>query len=218
MREAFITANIQIRIADLNMVLEPGQEIWLEESVFKGSKDLNHAMLIGAVTLQWRERMRSKKPLPPHAMLSRRGPLPQHVNKPKTTSLVPPSPVEPTVEKPALDMVQLDQTISETVRRVIQSELAKIQIPTPTVSTPAPVLDKEELLSTISAALRQIPVSAGYGGNAASPPKKDDDVLFIPTNIVEKDSKTTIALKTEVSDDKLDDAAQALRNLRKKKK
>jgi hypothetical protein len=115
-------------------------------------------------------------------------------------------------------MAQLDQTISETVRRVIQAELSKIQIPAPTVAAPPPVLDKDELLSTISAALRQIPVSAGYGGNVASPPKKDDDVLFIPTNIVEKDSKTTIALKTEVSDDKLDDAAQALRNLRKKKK
>ena len=57
---------IEFNLPDVNIKMQKGDVIWLDESRARASKDITHALQIGAVSVRWAERCREMKtPTPP---------------------------------------------------------------------------------------------------------------------------------------------------------
>ena len=235
MIEAYVICRWSIRIADLDRKLEAGQVYWLSLEEARNSKDLSHAAKIGAVKVHRKERFRMVRPkyLPPHAKLSRKGPqhrtspvrgprqvtTPQVQAKPKGPDSKDPPPetqepqVSPKIEV-VLDPEKIAAALAPTVERLVQEQLTKQQS-----ETTSPV-DADVLAEAISKAMAKNPVAV-VSNVQGSPVSKgsisSSEPLYIPSDLG-KDAKGTVKLKTEDVDDTVDDAAAALRALRKKRK
>lgn len=192
MKEARIECLVkEFPIHDLGLRMRSGQVEWRPEDQAQKSRELTEAVRIGAVTVRYMERCQVAKPppkpqrhMPPSVRLSRPG-KGGMIRQPQASG-------EP-MDK---------QALKEAVREELREALA----------------DNNGGMSkdTLKAALREVlgemgaPMTAAPGA-AAPARKKADEPVYIPSNIVDKDSKADItAAKGESESDDLDAAAAAL--------
>lgn len=232
MKEALVRCKSSIRIADLDRGLEAGTEYWFDEDEAKGSKDLLHAARIGAITLHYVERYRTmRKPLPPFPRLSRGGNIrkPSPASKPASKSI----PKEPANLEKAEVQVQVNLDVQEVVRQITDSlsETVKGMVERALgekaekddEGSSSPSFSKEDLTEAMALAIRKAGVSVGNSGTSqggsGSSSVYSEEPVYIPSNLVSKSEKGAIETKTEVStSSNVDDAAAALKALRKRKK
>jgi len=234
MIEAFIVCRHSIRLADLDLELRAGQEIWLSDAIARKSKDLTHAANIGAVRVYRKERVRMAKPLPPHVRLSRKG---RHDRPPRQAQeYLSPAPVRaPEVrapekpEKPEKVMLSLDgaeianqirealtEGLAKAVPELVRAELSKQEAPAQTGASAS------EIAAAISEAMsKALPtMMQGVAKGAVSsqgPGKGPEEPLYMPDNLVDKTAKGNIKLKTDSTESNVNEATAALKKLRKKR-
>jgi len=113
----------------------------------------------------------------------------------------------------------LAQKIQDGIAQALAKHMAGQPV-APASPAPAPV-DLQQLTQAIQQAIQQaqiVPTSGGQSlGPGSSRAVSRDEPLFIPSNLVSGIVSGDLSVKTEQSEDNLEDAAKALKTLRKKK-
>jgi len=238
MKEAKITCNIaQIKIPDQGLTLVQGQTIWRTEEKYERSEDLKHASSIGALSVKWKERARVTKPPPPPNF---RRLVPGQHRKP--------SPEPKRDVKPATAIVeQVDtEALAKIVKAAVTGELSQqkdalagqftalqealmSQISKALESKGNGGIDAETLQQTLTATLtaamanmpqQQVVVQqqSDSSSGAPAPKRKDEGPMFIPKGIVTEAKGNIRVQEGSTESTGLDDAAAALKALKKKRK
>ena len=197
-------------LADLGSTIRKGEVLWLPEGKARASADLRVAVLARAVSVRWEERC-----------VVARQPIPFFVKPPNKRAHVPPpelhAPVVPTpapvrgpsVEQRREDVAALARSVSESVRGVVQDEIQKA------LREVGKPIDQARLEDAVRAAVGSAP-RKDSGESRARP---SDEPLFIPSGLVSKDETPALKVASESSaSGSLDDAAEALKVVRRKKK
>jgi len=221
----------EIRIPDLGLKLLRGDEVWVDESKSRRSIDLQHARTINAVAVQWKERCRVTK-----------SPAPPYMKRLKPNFGTPPEkPEAPTAQQDSANkalalevaelkaMLQAQQAapaaIEAAVGRAVQKALAQ-EMAGMRVALQARQEAPEAIAVAVERAMQK--ALAGLGGGSTGAPEasaavpavgttvSSDEPLFIPTNIVDKDKQSEIAISAEESlGSSVDAATEALKKVKK---
>ena len=229
MIEANIRCSHPCDIPDLGIFeLKRGEERWVSIALAERSMDLAKEQAKGHVHVS--RKVRRMEPAP-------RRPAPPFVarSRPMVRQRVEPEVIEKHIEVERIVEVESKIDTDELARKmkaelmgdlipgirdVIAQEVGKIlasqepQVPPEPVAPPQPGLDATQLESVLEGVLRRVGVS---GGGPASTARGPDDPLFIPKDIVDKNAKGKITVKSKESEntDDLDDAGAALREMKR---
>lgn len=229
----------QFKLTDLGLDLSRGEEVWVSYEDAAASKELAHAHRIGAVLLLKKERARVSQPPPPPNF--RRLVPGQHRRRESLSSQVkaevtPEEKSTAEVEQAKVDLekavAQLSQVKGEMLDEVsrLKGELSSMRETLAKVLVPNPGVDLEQLKgllqTTVTSALEGLQVAAPQARDSFRHPVEKDttdsfaDVpMFIPSGIVEADTKGAIEIKQDTTEGgQLNDAASALKALKKKRK
>ena len=118
----------------------------------------------------------------------------------------------------------LREVVAQEVGKIVAAQTAQ-EAPKETPAQPAP-MDAEQMATVMEAAMKRVLGTQGggvvvpSGSSAARSAPGPEEPLYMPSNLVDKDAKVAISVKTETSEtgDELDDATAALRAMKKKKK
>jgi len=229
MKEARVTCKIeQIKLPDMGITLVRGQEVWFGEREARRSADLNHARKIGAIDLRWETRCRvSKPPAPPHFRKLRPGVRKQI--EPSRPEPAKPAPAPaPSVDLDLIGKQVKAQVAAEMARQMGQLEGQMETMRTDIVSQVTAALsgqkgmDAEQMAAVLKATLEQ--VLPAHSAAVAAPAAKghatvsSDAPMFIPEGIVKETKGKVKVQQATGSTGGLDDAAAALKALKRKKK
>ena len=213
MKEASITCvTHEWVIPDLGLSMKKGQVEYKDAQQARQSKDLAEARRIGAVRVEFVERSRMAKK-PPTAP---RHPGPPNVRLGRGVRRQPPQP-PPTPQ--VVDMDEIRRIAREEARagaREGAAEGVEAGVRAALASLPAagPVIDQATLEAALRNVLPGITVAApasssgGASGSTAST-KGPDEPTFIPSGIIDKDSKTDLKTQSGESEDEGVEAAAA---------
>ena len=240
MIEAKIICCEPVAISDLGLHLHRGQTIWINDLVARNSRDLRRAQAMGKVRVKRKDRGKKatkvSRPPPPFVLRSR--PKPRVYEKPESIEKiveVEKRVVEHTVIEHKVDsdevarkvkaelLGDIKNTIAEEVGKVLAASQAS-QETSEASPAPAPAMGADEMASVLETVLKRVLPSQGggavlpSGSSGARNTPSADEPLYMPTNIVDKDAKAAITVESQTSKDgdDVDEAAQALRALRKK--
>lgn len=234
MIEAQIICSHPCDIPDLGIVgLRRGEERWVSVAAAQKSQDLAKEQRKGNVRVYRRARRMEtapRRPAPPFVAASR----------PQVREHKEPEVIEKHVEVEVERVVEAQVDTDELARKmkaellgdltsVIAQEVGKAlaahepqEAPhAPSEAAPAqPGLDAAQLENVLEGVLRRVGVSGGGGAPGGSAPRGPEDPLFLPTDIVDKDAKGKITVKSKKSEstDDLDDAQAALREMKRAKR
>lgn len=223
-------------IPDLGIVgLMRGEQRWVSDAAARGSSDLRKEQAKGNVRVSRKPRRPNanpRRPAPPFVAQSR----PQNNERPANQPVVEKI-TETIVEKTVVQEVDTEKLRQELLgdlvgglREVIAEEVGKAvsqAAPQAPQQAPAPaaVLDAAQLESVLENVLgRMGPVATGGGAGTTSgrarKPSGPEEPLFIPKQIVPKDTKGKIDVKQKATEGggDLDDAQAALRALKRNKR
>jgi hypothetical protein len=218
MMEARIECKIrEYPIADLGLMLRRGQIEWVDATKAKGSKELTHAVRIGAVSVRYEERFKvAKHPDPP----PRRAPPSVGMSRPRRKTAPKASPPA----QPVVDTEAIAKRAEEAARKAAReegaatrAELARLRQAIEQGSSTGSINQGqlEAALKNVLGGLNISTAGAPSSGPAAAAPSGPEEPVFIPDNIVDKDAKADIKVESKASEgDGLDDAAAALRKKR----
>ena len=225
MIEAQIICNTPVLVPDLRLDLSRGEEVWIDETLARNSKDLGKALAVGKVKVFYRvrDRKKTRRMAPPN--YQRNKPKPRVVTEEKIV-------VETKMEKPdtAALAAEIKQELLGDLKGTIAEEIAKAlaALPKPeTPEAPAPSLGAEEMAKVMEGVLKKhMPTQTGgvvIPSGRARPQKTEEAEapLYMPEGIVDKDAKTAISVQsktTKEGGDALDENARLLREMRKKRK
>lgn len=206
-------------LADLGTAIRKGDVLWFPEAKARASADLRVAVLARAVSVRWEERcVVARQPIPffvkppnKHVRVPPYTPelrVPEEAPIPAPAAL--PAPVQsPTPEQRREDVAALARSVSESVREVVQDEIKKA------LREVGKPIDQARLEDAVRAAVGSAP-RKDSGESRARPV---DEPLFIPSGLVSKDETPALKVASESSaSGSLDDAAEALKVVRRKKK
>lgn len=180
-------------LLDLGVTMQKGDVLWFPEAQARASADLRLAERARAVTVHWKER----------CMMARQ-PIPVFVKRPPNKGRPPPPPSQLPVVEVAQPVgapvppapASIAKEVAESLRGVMQEEIQKAlrdHVPT-VVHTQAP-------------------------GEPVASARPADEPMFIPTGLVSKADEPPLNVASVTSDSSgLDDAAEALKVVRRKKK
>jgi hypothetical protein len=200
MKEARIECiTSRYRIPGLGFNMRKGDVEYIPEGIARASGELRNARLAGAVSVRYVERCKMTKEPPRHVPPSVR------MSRPNRGGMMKRKPPQEPEEK--LDGVTADD-VRRVVREEIQAAMAGAQPqPTKVVVDPAALRD----------AVRSAVASTPGVGVGAAPPSEEDEPVYIPSDLVDKETKVDV--KAEASDaDDVDAAAKALKKAQPKKK
>lgn len=227
MIEAQIICSNPCNIGDLGIVgLKRGDERWVSVAAAERSRDLAKEQGKGNVRVYRKaRRMESapRRPPPPFVAASR----------PQVHDRAGPEVVEKRVEIERVVEVDTDELarkmkdellgdIKSVIAQEVGKALAAQEPPAPQAAVPAPEpgLDATQLENVLEGVLRRVGVSGGGsgGGGKQGSTKGPEDPLFIPTDIVDKDARGKITVKSKESEgtDDLDEAGAALREMKRR--
>jgi hypothetical protein len=196
----------RVRVADLGVTLMPGQPVWVSAEAARGSACLAQLVRIGQASVSYGERCKvSKVPYRAGRMSRpRKGGL-----QPALTNQKGNTTPDPRVDKIAENAAEL--AAAKAAESAIAALLPAIQaLQTGT----APSMEDIELRI-------QRAVSAAVGNVGGSTPRVPtigpDEPVYIPTGIVRDDADALDVSSSESESEGLDEAAAALRALRKRK-
>jgi hypothetical protein len=199
-------------LADLGSTIRKGEVLWLPEGKARASADLRVAVLARAVSVRWEERcVVARQPIPFFVKQpNKRVPPLTPESRAPAVATTPPAPVQsPTPEQRREEVAALARSVSESVREVVQDEIQKA------LREVGKPIDQARLEDAVRAAVGSAPRKDS--GN--SRPQPSDEPLFIPSGLVSKDETPALKVASESSaSDSLDDAAEALKVVRRKKK
>ena len=222
-------------IPDLGIVgLRRGEERWVSEASARASGDLRKEQGKGNVRVSRKPRRggNPKRPPPPFVAHSR----PQNTERPVPAPVIEKH-TETVIEKTVIQEVDTEKLKRELLgdlipglRSVIAEEVGKMaaqsaaQAPQ-AAAPPAMGMDAAQLEGVLESVLQRVMPAGGMaapGGASGrgSKPSGPAEPLFIPSQILSKDSKSKIDVKQNTSEGAgdLDDAEAALRALRGKRR
>jgi hypothetical protein len=228
-----------VDIPDLGLKLKRGEEVWLDDLVARNSSDLRRAQSTGKVRVSRSNRRYAKPPRVLPASHTQPKPKPRVYAKPEPEIIERTVIEERIVEKVVTADVDTDEIATKIraqmlgdLREVVAQEVSKMMTPQAPQEAPeaapsqAPAMDAEQMATVMEAAMKRVLASQGggvvvtSGSSSARKTPGPEEPLYMPSNLVNKDAKAAISVKTETSKtgDELDDATAALRALKKKKK
>lgn len=201
----------EYRLPDLGLVMRQGDVEWVSEARAKASSTLTHAERIGAVEVRWEKRCTvSKDQIPP--WLRRRG---------KAAPVKRPQRVEPVAAPALLTADEVAQIAREAAREAageqVASEVRKVLANVPTLTQ----ADVEAALRNVlgnmpPASLPTAPIRVTHLEGGVEP---DEVPVFIPSDLGQVDAVAEIEVQaTESKSDGFDQAAEALRAAKPKRK
>lgn len=228
MIEALITCNEPCDIPDLGIFkFMRGEERWVSDAKALASKDLKKEQMKGNVSVTRKSRRNlqqsPKRPQPPFVAQSRPSNQERSAVKPETV-----------VEKTVVQEVDTDKLKQDLLgellpglRAVVADEIRKAtaesapQAPAQS-ATQQGGIDAAQMADVLESVLRRVAPSgvAASSSGTSRKPSGPEEPLFIPGKIVAKDAKAKIDVKQKATEggDGIDDAQEALRALKRKKR
>ena len=205
-------------VVDLGLRLERGDVVDIPEAAAQSSQDLWKLQRIGQVSVRWITRCREMKekppkpPAPPFVRLSR--------NKKKPSKPQPKVPSGTSVDSEALAKrirAEVREEMGE-LKALLASMLDASSQPQSEPEVQQAQLPEgfsEAVKSAVKQAVGSMPqVAAATSGGTV----EEDMPMFIPSKIINPETKGEIDVKSESSGDSaVDDASQALRSMKKKR-
>jgi hypothetical protein len=213
-------------ISDLGLRLQRGDVTNVPEESAQNSKDLWRLERIGQVSIRWVRRCAEvkdkppKPPAPPFVRLSRNKKGPPPKTKPVSESVDP----NALARRIRAEMRAEMKAEMDELKSMLGQVLAAQQPATPaTPSIEAPTADDiaEAVRGAVKEAVGSIPVvvrgNTNVTGGTAGSVVDEDMPVFIPSTIINPETKGEIDVQSESSDANLDDASEALRAMKKKR-
>lgn len=223
----FVEARIECKVPrylvqDLGLDLTQGQVLMYDQHLAKSSKDLTHAVQIGAVEVTYVRISKSRRPADPT-------PFPPYVrrlgrHKPPTPQPPVPKPPQPSALEKELEqrfakfeesiegrMLSMGQRVQQALLEELRGALPNLQVSEDKVAS---------LVETsVNKAFAQHQGSFTSSAKPVVPSSSDDAPVFIPSDLTASEKGTAhINVKSTSSKDaNLDNAAAALKAARKKK-
>ncbi len=215
MKEAKVTCLIDsYPIKERGLKLTKGQFVWLTLDQFEAAPSVAEGEHIGAFHVVWKERMQTRNAAPPHF----RRIVPGH-NHGRGALPSPPPQAAPSVSKEDVEAAVSEklEAFKEDMLGQLASLIAQVK-----PAEPAPAADNTELLAQMQSMLEKMaPVAVSGAAGAVSRRKRKasaSEPVYIPSTIV-KDVEARISVQEgEAEGGSIDEAAAALRALRKRKK
>lgn len=238
MIEAHIICSSPCDIPDLGIFkLQRGEERWVSLMAAEKSRDLEKEQRKGNV--RWfrkSRRMERQTPRNPRTDAAPRPPPPPFVARSR------PSGERPGTASPETRVVEVEKVVERVVeveKPVDQEALANMKaeilgdmraeilgdmrsmIAEEVGKAAQSGIDASQLESTLESVMRRVMPAGGAGtparGSSSETPEGPEDPLFFPTDIVDKEAKSRIAVKSEKSEETgdLDDAQALLREMKK---
>jgi hypothetical protein len=186
------------------LVMTRGQEEWLTTAQVRGSKDLARAQRIGAVSVEWRERFKvAKSPRPPWL----RGKGQRKMTRLQPTATPAPTPPAPPVVDTEEIAQRAEAAAAKAATAAMDKGIGEIKALLAGQSTGIPQAQLEAALRNVLPGMT-LPAGRPAGASVVDGP---DEPMFIPKDIVGKDTEANISIEAEASKSAgLDAAAAAL--------
>jgi hypothetical protein len=197
----------RVRVADLGVTLMPGQAVWVSAQAAKNSACLAQLVRIGKVSVSYGERCKVSKVPYRAGRLSR--PRKGGLQKALTNQQPPKAgPTAPEVDKIAASAAEIAATkAAESAIAALLPAIQSLQAGT------SPSM--EDIERSIQRAVR---AAVGTVPKESRPHiQGPDEPVYIPTGIVRDDADELDVSSSESESEGLDEAAAALRALRKRK-
>jgi len=191
-----VTAYFPLR--EFGLEMRRGDVGFVPADAARASRELAHAVKVGAVAVRYVERCKvEKKPDP-----QRRLPPSVRMSRPNRGGMS-----QPPRRSPQPDEERLEGVTADELRQVVREELrAALDGVRPTVT-----VDAEALRELVIGQIRP----GEQGAAAATASNAPGDPVFIPADIVDKDAQAEIKIESQESEaDGLDAAADALKRVR----
>lgn len=221
-------------IPDLGMSgLKRGEERWVSDTAARNSKDLQKEQAKGNVRVSRKPRRMIRNPRqPPPPFVAQSRPQSHEPRAPrveKETVLKETIVKETVVQEIDTEKLKADllKDLLPGLRSAIADEIGKIaaqSAPEPAQEAPAPAagIGAAELERVLESVLQRVAPGgvAPAGSSGARRPSGPEEPVFIPGNLVSKDTKAKIDVKQKSTEGGggLDDAQAALRALKRQKR
>lgn len=221
MIEAQIICCRECEIRDLGLKMLPGQEQWISDLVAGNSADLRSEQRKGNVRVYRRTRRVAREPkLPPPPFVLRSRPQVREREEPKVIQKVVEKVVEVVETKVDTEEVarQVRGALQDDLREIIAAEISRV-LAAQEAPAQAPALDRADLENALESVLRRL-TGGGEAPIVGERQAIPDRPLYLPANLVDKDAKARIAVRESAHEEggsELDDAATALRKLKKRR-
>jgi hypothetical protein len=213
-----IESNEPVFIADLKLTVAPGTPTWVDMDVAKGSMCLAQLVRLGKLKVSTGKRCAMSKDPPrvPYRAGRMSRPNKGGMQKPFGSTAVPPSP-PPTAagmsQKDAEDLATkaATQAAALVAEQVVQQVIQQVTLAAPTTSS-------DDLEERIARAVASALAAHGGAVSGKQTSRGPEEPLFIPTGIVQDDASELKVSSATASSGGLDEAAKALKALRKSSK
>ena len=233
MIEAHIICSHPCDIPDLGIIgLKRGEERWISIAASQSSQDLLKEQAKGNVRVYRRVRRNSptkapRRPAPPFVAKSR----PQSIERPQTEEKEP-QVVEAHIDTDALAKKMKAELLGDllpNIQDMLAQEVSKVlaaqekTVPASPGPSSNAGLETEQLEAVLEGVLRRVGMGSRSVSPTGSPVESSsadlEDPIFVPSNIVDKNTKgrITISSKESAGADDLDDAQAILRKMKKAK-
>lgn len=207
-----------LEIPDLKMFVRKHEPIWISKEQYDSSIALKKLERLGSVICypNHRSRTMSKLPKPPVAPIRT-----SKMSRPHKGGLAP---------TPTSSAQQMQEAVSQASQAAAQQAAEKaiealkdqllVSLPTQPQSSPTPNVEglEEMIQRAVLNALGSLQVAPGAVVSNQPRVTGPAEPVYIPSNIVDKDIKGNVNVKSETSTSEgLDDASEALKQLRKSK-
>jgi len=213
MKEALITAKTSVDIKDLALSMRAGQAVFIKNVEFHGSKELQDLLKVSAVTVEWVDRSRLRRNIPPMSS------FPKPTAKPTANSPLASAPkafelAEASTGKKTSDILSPYEQVQEGLKEMD----AKIDRMAEVISA---FPDLRQALQSILDNQTQAPshTSAPVPQVVETAPEdpESDIPMFIPSKIMDEGMNSDLNLQETSSTTDVASAASSLRSKRKKK-
>lgn len=221
-----VEARVRTSVEDLGLVLNPNEAVYISDDQKRDSLCLSRLVLLGHVRVSFKERSRLSKDPPKSksatARLSRPGTAKARGGVPVRRGPTPPAPATGISEAKAQELAT--KAAEEAAKKAVSALMPALQnILAQQNSGEGGNLDDRveqavrRALETASFAPAPAAGGASSSQSAAAVPSIPDEPLFIPTGIVTEGIEADLQIQSEQSNADLEEAAEALKNLRRKK-
>lgn len=203
-----------VPIPDLGKTARRGQDLWVSPEEFKKSVVLQRLVRLGAVRLSQGSPSRMTKPKRPKSQIAR-------LSRPRTGKDMKKKAPSPPPAEPSIPLSDVERMINQAVQKASQQTAEAILGRLPPQVPAQEIEDLEGRVErAVERALQALPTQAAPATRQAElpAPLPEDEPLFIPSNIV-GDGNDQLKIDSESTEaGNLDDAAAALKALKKGKK
>jgi len=224
-------------IPDLSLNLHRGEEAWVANVLAKSSKDLKRVVAMGHVRVY--QRMRDKKKARRHAPPSYQRLKPQVRTQTPAAPVVPVAAPEQVIVEKIVERVVVEKVIeapntealTAQIKRDLLGEMAgtieaavaaAMALQASQAPQAPPALDAAAMAAIVQQAVAAaLPAPVG-GGVVVAPSRRREDTeeapLYLPTGIVDKNTKAEISVQSESKGSgELDEATKLLREMKRRK-